>query len=115
MTAPSSFHVTSRTSGTAVVVEVSGEVDLQTADQVEAAITGGIAGQPSAVVLDLSAVTFLDSAGLAVLARAHTAAGERVAFRVVAPHRAVRRRIQLAGMDGMLVTFQTVAEALAHA
>ena len=115
MTGPSPFQVTSRTSGTAVVVTVAGEFELPTAHQVETAITEGMAAQPSAMVLDLSAVTFLDSAGLAVLARAHAAAGDRVALRVVAPHRAVRRRLELAGMDAMLVTFRTVAEALARA
>ncbi len=109
---PSTLRVTSYTAGTVVVVQVAGEVDLMTTKDVEAAVTAGLASAPSALVLDLSGVSFLDSAGLAVLARAHITAGDQVAFRVVADHRAVLKPIQLTGMDAMLAVFDTVAAAV---
>lgn len=114
MTVPRSapFHVTSHTTGTAVVVQVAGEVDLVTADDLEEIVAAGIASGPTALVLDLTGVSFLDSAGLAMLVRGHAAAGERVAFRVVATQRAVLKPISLTGMDAMLAVFATVAEAL---
>ncbi|HEX3648631.1 MAG TPA: STAS domain-containing protein [Pseudonocardiaceae bacterium] len=108
---PSPFRVTSHNAGTAVVVEVAGEVDLSTADDVAAAVTAGLASRPSAVVLDLTGVSFLDSAGLAVLARGHLAAVDGVEFRVVAGNEAVLKPIQLTGMDQMLAMFGSVAEA----
>lgn len=115
MTEPLSLRLTSRTAGTVVVVEVCGEIDLATADRVAAAVEAGLAGAPTALVLDLTEVSFLDSAGLSLLARAHMAAGERTPFRVVATQRAVLNPIQLTGMDKMLNLFDTVAGALAAA
>lgn len=106
-----SIRVTSRTVGAVVVVEVAGEVDLLTVHEVAAAITAGTAVGPAALVLDLTEVSFLDSAGLAMLAHAHMTAGERP-LRVVAPHPAVRKPVQLTGMDTMLAMFDTLAAAL---
>lgn len=86
---------------------------MSAADRVAAAIDAGLAAAPTALVLDLTGVSFLDSAGLSLLARARMAAGDQTAFRVVAPHRAVLKPIQLTGMDKMLAIFATVDDALA--
>jgi anti-sigma B factor antagonist len=54
-------------SGEACVVTVRGEVDLANAADLEACLRRALAGSPSAVVLDLEALTFIDSSGLRVL------------------------------------------------
>jgi anti-sigma B factor antagonist len=54
-------------SGEACVVTVRGEVDLANAADLEAALRQALAGSPSSVVLDLAALTFIDSSGLRVL------------------------------------------------
>jgi anti-sigma B factor antagonist len=110
---PPNLRVTSRTVGTAVVVEVAGEIDLLTAGDVQAAITAGVATAPETLVVDLTEVSFMDSAGLAMLAHGHMTAGEGVALRVVATNPATLKPIRLTGMDRMLAMFDTVADALA--
>jgi anti-sigma B factor antagonist len=50
-----------------VVVRVSGDVDLTNAAAVEAAVLEAAATSPGAVVVDLTAVPFLDSAGVRCL------------------------------------------------
>src|ERR1700733_14791167 len=54
-----------------VVIAVTGEVDALTAPHLSAAIDTALAGSPTAVIVDLSAVEFLASAGMSVLVAAH--------------------------------------------
>ena len=114
MTQPRSpiCRVVSRTIGTATVIEVAGEIDLLTAGDVEAAINAGAATAEHILVIDLTEVSFLGSAGLGVLARGQMTTGQRVALRVVATSPAVLRPIRLTGMDKLLAMFETVADAL---
>jgi anti-anti-sigma factor len=53
--------------GEALVVSAVGELDLVNAPTLEAALRKAIAGDASEVILDLGAVTFVDSAGLRVV------------------------------------------------
>lgn len=92
---------------------VAGEVDLLTAGDVEAAITAGVAAAASTLVIDLTEVSFLDSAGLAVLARSQMKAGERIPLLIVVTHPAVLTPLRLTGMDKICTIFDTVADALA--
>lgn len=99
--------------GGRVVVTVSGELDLGTADRLWTDLEPLITAR-SVVVLDGTALNFLDSSGLRVLLRAgNRAAREGAAFRLVAPHPAVQRVLELAGAAGHLETRGTVEEALA--
>ncbi len=65
-------------------VALRGEIDFTNATDVREAVLAELAGDPpSAVVVDLSAVTFLDSSGIGVLVTAMRAAGELgTAYRV---------------------------------
>jgi anti-sigma B factor antagonist len=51
------------------VLTVSGEVDLATSPEVDAAIIGAIESGTSSVVIDLTDVSFMDSSGLGVIVR----------------------------------------------
>jgi anti-sigma B factor antagonist len=51
------------------VVTVTGELDIATAEQAYAYISGVIDDRPTAVSVDLGGVTFCDASGLGVLAR----------------------------------------------
>jgi anti-sigma B factor antagonist len=51
------------------ILTVSGEVDLATSPELDAAIIGAIESGATSVVIDLSAVTFMDSSGLGVIVR----------------------------------------------
>ena len=63
--------------GTATIT-VSGEIDFRTVEALEAVLRTLVARDSGRIVVDLAAVTFMDSAGLRVLLRAReqmTAAG----------------------------------------
>jgi anti-sigma B factor antagonist len=87
-----------------VRVTAVGEVDSSSAPllrtELETALDGGDLRE---LVVDLDGVTFLDSAGLSVLAGAHRrAAGRDVRLRVLASGRAVIRPLQITGLWDLL-------------
>lgn len=77
------------------VVAGTGDIDLVSADGFRDALVAAAAdGLP--VVVDLSAVTFLDAAGLSALVAGRIAAGGR--FRVVGATGVVRRVLEVTGL-----------------
>lgn len=91
------------TSGSAARVSVSGEIDSSTAPQLRERLDEVLDSGVAEVVVDLGGVTFLDSAGLCVLAAAHRrAAGGDVRLRVLASHRAVIRPLEITGLYDLL-------------
>ena len=95
------------------VVTVTGELDLATAEQLWTGLEPLITAR-ALVVLDGTAMTFLDSSGLRVLLLAgKQASAAGAAFRLVAPQPAVRRVLDLSGAGGHLETRQDVSAALA--
>ena len=86
-----------------VVLRVSGEIDMLTAPVLIDHVRTQLKGTLRSLVIDLTGVTFLGSAGLAVLAEAHhTATAAAVAVRVVASSRMVLRPLQVTGLDQLL-------------
>jgi anti-sigma B factor antagonist len=110
-TDPISTSVT-REDGIAVVA-VSGEVDLSTVPTLEAAIADALSPKPKALVVDLSGVDFLASAGLQTLVATQERISEDGGFAVVADGPATSRPIQLTGLDQILSLYPTKAEAMA--
>jgi anti-sigma B factor antagonist len=100
-----------RTSGPdGVCVAVAGEVDIDTAPRLRLALAAALQ-EASQVVVDLGAVTFLDSAGLSTLIATHQraeATGVSLRLRRVPPM--VLRLLALTGMDSLLVITPTPAE-----
>lgn len=94
------------------VLTVTGEVDLATVPALEAAIDEALATQPSALVIDLSAVDFLASAGLQTLVTTQERVSGSGHFAVVAEGAATSRPIQLTGLDEIFGLYPTLAEAL---
>ena len=88
---------------TGVLLTVTGEVDSSTAPSLRAAVDSAFADRVPTLTVDLDGVTFLDSAGLCVLAGAHRRAVEDgVVLRVVASTRAVIRPLQITGLYDLL-------------
>ena len=94
------------------VVSVSGEIDLVTAPALEQAISAVVAGSPTALVIDLSAVEFLGSVGLKILAATYEKLSKQTGFGVVARGPATRRPIHLTGLDKTFPLYPTLDDAL---
>jgi anti-sigma B factor antagonist len=95
------------------VLAVGGDVDLATVPALEAAIDEALVSKPTGLVIDLSEVGFLASAGLQVLVATHNNVSESAQFAVVANSAATSRPIQLTGLDQIFELYPTLDEALA--
>ena len=90
-------------SGPAVCVIAAGEVDSTSAPVLRQHIEALLDGDVRELTIDLGQVTFLDSAGLCVLAAAHRRATRQdVTMRVLASSRAVIRPLQITGLWELL-------------
>lgn len=110
-TTSASFRV-EQMHGRAVVI-ASGEIDMTTAPGLRDALAG--ASQASTrVVLDLTAVTFFDSSGIAVLIDTlrDGRQGRRHSLTLAGAAQTVRRVLEITRVDRMLPTYETLAEAL---
>lgn len=85
------------------VVLVDGEVDVSNADQLRDAIDARLEAGTTRVVVDLSDVPYIDSAGIGVLVGAAHRAGEKsVRLEVARPQRNVARVLGLLGVGADL-------------
>ncbi|GAA4558023.1 STAS domain-containing protein [Pseudonocardia xishanensis] len=98
--------------GTSLVAHVRGEIDTLTAPLLRTELDSRIPEAPL-VVLDLSGVTFLGSAGLAVLVAAKDQV-ERAGhtLRLVCGSRIVTRALEATGLLGLFDVADGVTEAL---
>ncbi|MDJ0395253.1 STAS domain-containing protein [Rhodococcus sp. G-MC3] len=96
-----------------VIVTVSGELDLVTAPQLSESMELVLGKHPTGVVIDLSKVGFLASAGMSLLASTHQKISGTTGFAVVADGPATGRPLTLVGLDQVFGIFATVDEALA--
>lgn len=94
------------------VLRVGGDIDLATVPALEAAIDEALVERPTALVIDLSGVDFLASAGLQALVATHNHVSESARFAVVANSAATSRPIQLTGLDQIFQLYPTLDEAL---
>jgi anti-sigma B factor antagonist len=90
-------------SGSVVCVTAAGEVDSTSAPVLRQHLEALLDGDVRELTVDLGQVTFLDSAGLCVLAAAHRrAVRQDVTLRVLASSRAVIRPLQITGLWELL-------------
>jgi anti-sigma B factor antagonist len=90
-------------SGSAVCVTAVGEIDSTSAPVLRQRLDALLEGEVRELTVDLVRVTFLDSAGLCVLAATHRRALRRdVRMRVLASSRAVIRPLQITGLWELL-------------
>jgi anti-sigma B factor antagonist len=103
------------TRGDAVVVSVRGELDLATVPVLRDRLdtVGEVSDAPSPLVVDLSAVTFIGSAGLALLVDLHNKCAERgTPLALVATGSVVPRAIQVTALDQVFAVHTTVEDAI---
>jgi len=99
----------------AAVVTLSGELDADTSGQLRSLLNELLLTGQRNLVLDLSGLSFVDSAGLAALlsaAKGTRRGGGRLLLSGPAP--SVRKVMALTGIDVVLTTVDSVDEALAR-
>jgi anti-sigma B factor antagonist len=97
----------------AAVVRVGGEIDLSTAPAFEQAIATALEANPPLLAIELSAVTFMASVGLRILAATNEKISASTRIAVIADNQAATRPIQLTGLDTVVALYPTLGEALA--
>jgi anti-sigma B factor antagonist len=91
----------SREQNTATVV-ASGEIDLSTVDELRSAVTGA-ADDVETLLLDLTDVEFIDSAGLGgLLELRSTLRSRRVTLQISAGDGPVKQAMQITGLSELL-------------
>ncbi len=109
---PTAFSVGKQQVDQAVVLTVSGEVDMLSSPHLAEAIQTALATKPAALVVDLSKVDFLASAGMTVLVTAQAEIEPPTQFAVVANGSATSRPIKLMGIDSVLALYSSLDDAL---
>jgi anti-anti-sigma factor len=101
----------------ALLACVTGEIDLSNADDIGAAIALKMPNRARVLVLDLSEVAYLDSAGLRLIFRLHEQLRARSqTLRLVIPATsAVNDALRLAGVSGSVEILETADEAFGGA
>ena len=80
-------------------VRLHGEIDVLNVDQVRVGLVEALEGRPSTIVVDLSALSFIDSTGLgAIIFGFQRARDQDVGFRLAHPSRGVRQVLVLSGL-----------------
>ncbi|RFZ09055.1 STAS domain-containing protein [Mycobacterium marinum] len=111
-TPPTVFGIEKSRVGEAVVVTVSGELDMLTAPRLAEMLRTSLIEAPATLIVDLSKVDFLASAGMTVLVSAKAQAVAPTRFAVVADGPATSRPIRLMGIDAMLPLYDALDDAL---
>jgi anti-sigma B factor antagonist len=100
------------------VVRMPAEIDITNADEIRQRLRAAASRSSSVLIIDMSATTFCDSAGVQAIIDAYNqvdarnrSAATQTQLRLVAP--AVRRIITLVGIDQLIPVYSTVEAALA--
>ena len=100
--------------GEQAVISMPTEIDMANADEIRQALLSAAGLGVAVLVIDMSATTFCDSAGVQAIIAAHkqaTATG--TALRLVAP--ALLRILTLVGVDQLIPFYPALEAALAGA
>lgn len=99
--------------GDAVIVAVEGELDLFTAPFLRDEVRDAIKQDGARLVLDLQALSFMDSSGLSVLIEAwRLATGEGGCVSLAAPQAPVARILRTTGLDRRIKVYADVDSAV---
>ena len=86
----------------ALVVEVTGDIDISSSPRFRTKILQLLGTGPAAAVIDMTGVGFCDSSGLSGLLQLHRYCAESGIDLRIAPSKVVRRAIELTGLSSTL-------------
>lgn len=94
------------------IIALHGEIDLESSPEARELLLGSVAGE-KCLLVDLSAVTYIDSSGVASLVEALKAARENgTRFALAAASEPARRVLELARLDKVFTMYDTIDDAL---
>lgn len=97
------LYVEAKFHRTEAAITLVGEFDMTGTERFWGALIEVLGTRPVTVTVEARGLTFIDSSGLMALARARDAATEAgVAFRITEPSSALRRIIELCGLQDLL-------------
>jgi anti-sigma B factor antagonist len=100
--------------GRVAVVAASGELDMLTAPELRDTVQSALGRDPAGLIVDLTQVTFLGSAGMQVLMEAHNQTGKDIRFAVVADGPATSRPLKITGITDLIDLYSSLDDALAN-
>jgi anti-sigma B factor antagonist len=101
-------------SGQTAVVTAAGEVDLTNAEGLRDVLLTALNAGALGLVVDMTATTFLDSAGVTALVRAsRRATATEATVRLAVTGAPVLRVLNLVGIDQLIEVYPSVTEAVA--
>ena|SRR5919109_3320370 len=112
MTQIAHFQVARR--GSICIGKLAGEIDISNAEAVEDALEGAMGNTDSGLILDLSQVSYVDSAGIKVLFRlANRLQTRRQRLRIVIPETAVIKVVlTVTGLERVVPSSASVDDAI---
>ena len=113
---PTSFAIESREQGSALVIAISGELDLHTASQLEESLNPILVAGNRPLVIDFAACEFIDSTGIALIVRAARQLGDESngSFALCGVSDQVQRLFDLTGIESMIPMHTSLEAALAE-
>jgi anti-sigma B factor antagonist len=106
------FHTDESWVDRLAVVSVTGSVDMLSAPWLADAIDSALAKTPDGLIVDLSKVEFLGSAGISVLVKTHDSIGGSTRFCVVADGPTTHRPLTLLGINETMWLCRRLDDAL---
>ena len=116
---PAPFEVNTKEQDGVRVIAVRGELDLNTAPELETPLDKALAG-PTPIVVNLTECEFIDSTGVALLVRAwqrvsDNGASSDTRFVICCANSQVARLLQITGVESSIPLRETLDDALAAA
>ncbi len=113
MTGDAEFEVTASERPGVPVLHCRGEIDVASAPELHALLSDLVGQEPQTLVVDMSAVSFIDSSGLGVLVSAEkdmrtTGHG----LRLVAPRPQIERLLEMTGLNEVFTVVTSMSDAV---
>ncbi|MCW2929457.1 MAG: anti-sigma-factor antagonist [Actinomycetia bacterium] len=95
------------------LVELAGEADIVGSETLHAILEGETKKRPGLLIIEMSALRYMDSAALQAIVRASLAlARDGGRLVLVRPHENVARVLQMTEVDQMVPVYSSVADAV---
>ena len=111
ITASNNFAITASWVGRIIVLAATGDLDISTTPLLTESLATAAADNPDGIVVDLTEVEFLATAGMSALIRAHRRWASSILVGVVAVGPATARPMKLVGVDDIVAVYPNLEAA----